>query len=634
MAHKGASDIRKYFRLPAGFDARLTLILFLVSLAATLCLWGITDQFNRRLAIEQNKLRAESALRQAEIWVGAFLTNYAQSLMIISESANFRQAIGQPSLASTISQDFQAWLRAKPTIAQLRYIDRDGAEVIRVDRIGEAIELFDESRLQDKSSRYYFQTTVDLPRDTLYLSPIDLNVEFERIETPWRPMVRMAMPIYRSDAEVAGILIANVNAGGFLQAIETLGGPLGHPIEILNSEGYWLAGASPGRLWGFMFDNDMTLAKADPALWSTLQASPSGAAMSDDTQTVYSSLSLPALLEERSTFESIVAGDPDLHLLIRYSATPGFFSTENLPGFAALIAICGLFSVFTGTMLTARKSAEEKARAAEEQVVRLDRLAGLGALVAGVSHELNTPIGNALIAATTVDHRVQSLEQSIKEGRIGRNALSTQLANIRDGVSIMNGSLLRASEIIKNFKQFAVDQTSERRRKFILDAYLRETLHLLQPQFSNSGITLKEGHLERIEMDSFPGPVGQIVTNLLTNARIHAFKGRPHGTVVVSAESVDPDHVTITVSDDGSGIAPEELQQVLVPFFSTSFGEGGSGLGLTIVDSIVTGVLGGKLSIDSKPGEGTRITLLIPVVAPEDAARLAFDPGESHAKRQ
>lgn len=634
MAHKGASHIRKYFRLPAEFDARLTLILFLVSLAATLCFWGIYDQFDRRLAIEQNKLRAESALRQAEIWVGAFLANYAQSLTIISESAAFEQAINQPSIGSAISQDFQAWLKAKPTIAQLRYIDREGAEVIRAERVDGKIALFDDSHLQDKSSRYYFQTTVKLPRDTLYLSPIDLNVEFNRIETPWRPMVRMAMPIYRPDAEVVGILIANVNAGGFLQAIETLGAPLGHSIQILNSEGYWLAGTSPEKRWGFMFDNDMTLASADPDLWSRLQATPSGAVMSDETQTVYSSLSLPSLLENRSTFENIVAGDPELHLLIRYPVPPGFFSAENLPGFAALIAICGLFSVFTGTMLTARKSAEEKARAAEEQVVRLDRLAGLGALVAGVSHELNTPIGNALIAATTVDHRVQSLEQSIKDGRIGRNALATQLANIRDGISIMNGSLLRASEIIKNFKQFAVDQTSDRRRKFVLDAYLRETLHLLKPQFSNSDIALQAGHLERVRMDSFPGPLGQVVTNLLTNARVHAFKDRPNGTVTVTAKTVKPDQVAITVSDNGSGIAPEELQQVLVPFFSTAFGEGGSGLGLTIVDSIVTGVLGGKLSIDSKPGEGTRITLLIPVVAPEDAARFAYDPGESHAKRQ
>ena len=573
-------------------------------------------------------------LRQAEIWVGAFLTNYAQSLMIISESATFEEAIRQPSVGSALSQDFQAWLRAKPTIAQLRYINRDGAEMIRAERIDGEIVLFDDSNLQDKSSRYYFQTAVNLSRDTLYLSPIDLNVEFNRIEVPWRPMVRMAMPIYRSDAEVAGILIANVNAGGFLQAIETLAAPLGHSIQILNSEGYWLAGTPPEKRWGFMFDNDMTLARTDPDLWSTLQAIPSGVVMSDETQTVYSSLSLPALLEDRSAFESIVAGDPELHLLIRYPVPPGFFSKENLPGLAALIAICGLFSVFIGTMFAARRSAEEKARAAEEQVVRLDRLAGLGALVAGVSHELNTPIGNALIAATTVDHRVQSLEQSIKEGRIGRNALSTQLANIRDGVAIMSGSLLRASEIIKNFKQFAVDQTSDRRRKFALDAYLRETLHLLKPQFSNSDIALKAGHLERVRMDSFPGPLGQVVTNLLTNARVHAFRGRPHGNVTVAAKTVDPGHVEITVSDDGSGIAPEELQQVLIPFFSTSFGEGGSGLGLTIVDNIVTGVLGGKLSIDSKPGEGTRITLLIPVVAPEDAARFAYDPGESHAKRQ
>lgn len=628
MVRKGVSFFRSVFRIPAASEVRLTLILWSILFLATMSVWATSNYFDRRLLSQQNGLRAESALNQAQVWMTGFLANYAQGLTIIAQSTAFTRAVSGSAADSGISSDFLAWLIARPAIAQLRYINADGIEIIRAERIGNEVTIVDASDLQDKSSRYYFQQTISLPPNALYLSPIDLNVEFGRIEVPWRPMIRVAMPVYQSDPEPLGILIMNINATNLLKVIEAIATPLGQPVQILNSGGYWLTGIPPDNRFGFMFDNDMTLAQTDPALWQKMLEANLLTVDTDTALTVYSGVSLPALMTSSTTFDSVVTDDPELHLLIRFPAAAGFFSLQHVPGFIGLFILCGLFSIFIAATISGRKLAEEKARAAEEQVVRLDRLAGLGALVAGVSHELNTPIGNALITATTVDHRAQTLAQSALEGRIGKNALTTMVTDIRDGVTMMNISLQRASEIIRNFKQFAVDQTSERQRRFALDAYILETLHLLQPQFSRSGHKLEAGRLDPVIMDSFPGPLGQVITNLLTNARVHAFKGKAHGTVTVTAETSGPDHVIITVSDDGNGIAPEQLDQVLIPFFSTAFGEGGSGLGLAIVDNIVTGVLAGRLTIDSAPCKGTRVVLLVPIAAPADAGQLQKERGD------
>ena len=605
-----------FFRGSTASALRLTIILFIGTLSAALLTWGAIDHFDRRFASEQSRLRAENVLGLAEIWLASFLADYAQSLDIIASSTTFTRAVQDPDYHGDALRDFGAWLAARPAISQLRYIDSTGREVLRTERVNEQIVAVPQADLQDKASRYYFQTTIGLPQHALYLSPIDLNVEFGRIETPWRPVVRLALPIYGSSPEARGILIMNLDAGSILEAIEDMARPLGQPVQLLNAQGYWLSGAREADLFGFMFDNDQTLARQDPALWSQVRTAHAGTILQDRVQTSYISLPLADLIRSRTTYDSVSTREPTLYMLVDLPLAAGLFSSRNIPGIALLIVACAAFSIYTATMIAGRKRAEEQARASEAQVIRLDRMAGLGALVASVSHELNTPIGNALMTATTVDHRASELSRSVSEGRIGRNSLFSMVSDIREGVSMMTASLYRASEIIGSFKQFAIDQTSDRRRSFELKDYLQETLKLLKPQFTRSGITLAAGDIAAVTMESFPGPLGQVVTNLLINARVHGFKGRSRGVVKVSAKRVGSDHVAIIVSDNGHGMTPEQLRKALDPFFTTAVADGGSGLGLTIVNNIVGGVLHGKLDIESTPDQGTSVTLLIPIVAP------------------
>jgi PAS domain S-box-containing protein len=254
---------------------------------------------------------------------------------------------------------------------------------------------------------------------------------------------------------------------------------------------------------------------------------------------------------------------------------------------------------------------------AQEELIQSDKLASLGSLVAGVAHELNTPIGNALIAASSMSEEVVKLQRSVNNGGVKRSEFDTFMARIGEGSELTLRSLNRAVSLISSFKQVAVDQASERRRDFDLAQVLNEVIDTLKPKLKLSGTELKMDLYAGLDMRSYPGPLGQVIINLFTNALAHAFEGGKSGMISVKARPLGKDRVRITVSDNGTGIAPEHLGQVFDPFFTTKLGSGGSGLGLSVSHRIVTKILGGQISIQSQPGQGATFELNLPTIAPD-----------------
>ncbi|WP_187326809.1 sensor histidine kinase [Martelella lutilitoris] len=600
--------------MPTMDEWRLMLALFAAAFTIILLIWYVSYSVEQRLQEQRSRLQAEGALRLADIWVSGFIADYAQFLNVIEDGYAFKGRLEGEVETAALVQDFSAWVRAKPDIAQLRYIAADGMEQVRVDRVGDAIVPVGQSDLQDKSARYYFQAANSLPAGSLYLSPLDLNVEGGMIEEPWQPVLRLAAPVFTADGVRRGVLVVNLDASSILVKLDLLASPFVRRIQLLNADGYWMGGVARRDRWGFMFDKETTLAVRAPELFTDMKA---GVEHQGGAQRyVFAGLPLGETIAEDAGFERVETADTPWYLLVAYPRAPAFVSSENLPGFAVLFLASAVFAALASRLINHRRAAEARVRAAEERMVRIDRLAGLGGLVAGVSHELNTPIGNAMMVATTIDRRAESLQEALQEGRVGRNAFARALDDIRHGTRMTREALEGASEIIGNFKQIAVDQASDRRRRFSLERYLLDTISLLQPQFSKGNVRLVSGPMDDVRMHSCPGPLGQAVTNLINNARLHAFPDGAAGTVTVTAEGKDGGRVAITVADDGCGIAPEHRDRIFDPFFSTSFGKGGSGLGLVIVHNIVTGVLGGDITVDSAPGAGTRITLLIPLVSP------------------
>ncbi|MBW7900116.1 MAG: PAS domain S-box protein [Rhodocyclaceae bacterium] len=255
-------------------------------------------------------------------------------------------------------------------------------------------------------------------------------------------------------------------------------------------------------------------------------------------------------------------------------------------------------------------------RRAQDELIRSEKLAALGALVAGVAHELNTPIGNSVTVASTLHERTQEFAGEVAAGALRRSALNAYLEAAGTASDLLLRSLGQARNLVASFKQVAVDQTSDQRRRFDLREVVGEVLTTLSPTIRKTPFTVTMDIPEGIVLDSYPGPLGQVVTNFVTNALVHAFEGRRQGGVVIRAAAPADGQVTMSVQDDGIGIDQAHFRRIFDPFFTTKLGQGGSGLGLHIVYNIVTRVLGGRIAIDSRLGSGTTFMLTMPLCAP------------------
>lgn len=255
-------------------------------------------------------------------------------------------------------------------------------------------------------------------------------------------------------------------------------------------------------------------------------------------------------------------------------------------------------------------------RMAKDQLVQSEKLAALGALVAGVSHELNTPIGNGLTVASALEHKVTEFEKKI-DGGLRRSDLLDFVQETGFAAEIITRNLERAGHLISSFKQVAVDQTSSLRRAFSLDSLVAEILLTLNAVVKKYACEVVIDVQPDIMLESYPGPLGQVLTNLITNALVHGFDTEDAGTITISAVSVTQATVQLVVRDTGRGIAPENMHRIFEPFFTTRLGQGGSGLGLHIVHNMVGGVLGGQIKAVSEPGRWSEFIVVLPKVAPQ-----------------
>jgi signal transduction histidine kinase len=253
---------------------------------------------------------------------------------------------------------------------------------------------------------------------------------------------------------------------------------------------------------------------------------------------------------------------------------------------------------------------------AHAELVRSETLAALGSMVAGIAHELNTPIGNGLLIASTLTDQSRQVTRDFFEGKgLTRSALEKYLHDVGDAADILQRNLERAGSLIASFKQVAVDRTSAQRRRFMLVDVVTETVMLLSPTLKNTPYEVRHGIDRSIELDSFPGPLGQIITNLINNAVLHGFEGRHTGCIHITADTTPSGMLELTVADNGVGIPEAHVQRIFDPFFTTKLGAGGSGLGLYVCYNIATTVLNGTIQVSSVPGEGTRFVLTLPLKA-------------------
>jgi signal transduction histidine kinase len=307
---------------------------------------------------------------------------------------------------------------------------------------------------------------------------------------------------------------------------------------------------------------------------------------------------------------------------IGYFGSPGLSIDERV--LAAQLSIllvtigASVLAALFAEIRDKRRLAEAALHASETQryLIEAERLAALGGLVAGVAHEISSPIGTSLTVASALARRSADFKEQIASGQMRRALLVEFADNCRGAADQLAANLQRAGGLIQSFKQVAVDRSSDDRRAFDLKLATEQVVASVRSRLLKSQSTLATEMPTDVIMDSFPGPYGQVLTNLIFNALTHGFIDGHRGHILIKAHRLGTDQVEITFSDDGRGISEKVQRHVFDPFFTTRRSEGSTGLGLYIVYNLVTQQLGGKVTLVSAPGKGTTISMTLPLLAP------------------
>ncbi len=264
------------------------------------------------------------------------------------------------------------------------------------------------------------------------------------------------------------------------------------------------------------------------------------------------------------------------------------------------------------------EEAQQQLGETRNSLTQAEKLASLGRLVAGVAHELNTPIGIALTAISHLEDVVAALDKAVATGKLTRSQLTEHQDTLRDSALLVHSNIGRAADLVQSFKRVAVDQASEERRDFLLGAYIDEVLQSLAPRLRGEPHRVRVECPTGIHMDSYPGALFQVLTNLIINALIHAFEPQTQGTITILVRELPDDQVELRFQDDGRGVPAAHMDRLFEPFFTTNRARGGSGLGLHIVFNLVTQSLHGSISVTSAEGRGTCFTLTLPRHLPQE----------------
>ncbi|MBX3011372.1 MAG: PAS domain-containing protein [Caldilineaceae bacterium] len=274
------------------------------------------------------------------------------------------------------------------------------------------------------------------------------------------------------------------------------------------------------------------------------------------------------------------------------------------------------------------QNALEQLHNAQAQLIAVEKMASLGRLVAGLAHEINTPIGIAVTAASIWEDRSKELWQLYRNGQMKRADFEEFFQMLTESGQLITNNLQRAADLIYSFKQVAVDQSSEAVRAINLKHYLQEVVTSLRPELKRTKLQVAVSGDDTLVLQSYPGALSQIMTNLIMNSVTHAYAPDTvgHLTIQVARQG---DNARLTYADDGKGISPEDQDKLFEPFFTTRRGQGGSGLGLHIVYNLVTQKLDGTIHVQSQVGAGTTFTLTLPLSSgTEDSGQRIEDSGQ------
>jgi signal transduction histidine kinase len=250
---------------------------------------------------------------------------------------------------------------------------------------------------------------------------------------------------------------------------------------------------------------------------------------------------------------------------------------------------------------------------AQSQLLESEKMASLGGLVAGITHDVSTPLGISITAASFLRDQMQTMNAALTERTLTQHQLQEFLAAGSDAMQLLENNLARASDLIGSFKQVAVDQTSESLREFNLKKYLQDVIQSLRPRWKNTQHQIELDCADNISIVAPAGAFAQIFTNLMVNSLLHGFESQAKGQIRIVVKALDDNQLEFTYSDNGKGLTAEQMEKLFDPFFTTKRQQGGSGLGAHIIRNLVIQTLHGSITANSEVGNGLTYRFVIPV---------------------
>lgn len=614
---------------------RNILVLLLFGLVISGLLGGLLyrNDINNRLdsvAVEQQR-----KIAQAEVLWGQNIGDIRNTIQILFRSPAFTYALASktPPNSDLIKRIFISFVESVDPLMQVRWLDENGIEKVRVDIKNGKVIVADENALQDKSSRYYVEQGMKAGDGKIYLSNVDLNVENGKIEVPFRPTIRATIKTGPTHGLHTGLLVLNYDVGGLLEVIRSFDSDRVN-LQLIDTDGYWLKNVDPKLEWGRdLKETTHNIAAHNPEIWSQINKQKSFSRFNH---------SLGFASYECSNLTGNLLSED----IVR-SPSLCFVATTSVPVLNKLkidalipsLALCATIVLF-GIFILKRewnlkmelirlyrvqerdkKQIEESAaynrnllnqqQLLQNDLVESRKLSALGMMVAGVAHELNTPIGTAILAASRLKAEHKRLTQAVEEG-LSRSALDQYLISTETGLELVENSQKKAATLIRSFKRLAIDRVREDVVSYRLDVVVGDLLATLSPRFKESQIEY-DIQVDPIEMVGRPGSVSHVLQNLLVNAMQHAFKKEIGGKISVSAKLCSNEReVEICVSDNGKGIAPDVLSNLFDPFVTTNRAEGNTGLGMHFVHQWVTSSLNGSIKVESELLKGTTFIIKLP----------------------
>lgn len=507
-----------------------------------------------------------------------------------------------------------------PSVSQVRWLSMDGQEKARVNFVEGSAVVVPKQALQNKFKRYYFRQVFKGQSGNVYLSPIDLNVENGKIEEPYKPTIRSAIK-HTEHPLGQGVFIINFDLTSLFNELHQMGDS-NTQLFVLRGDGEWMVYADREKEWaGLRGVDGIDVKEYYPLLWSEVTSQKAASLIRGKDRAVQSAVLINTTSQQAMTNESLV--------LIAHSPPQVFeriFRHCWVPALLAGTATGILFFVWLLRDILAKRKLDQLAislakerdalqralkerKVLQQELVEAEKMASLGLLVAGIAHELNTPIGGSIMSLTGVQGKLTDIRAQLPHN-LSYTKLESFLQYVEEATELSLLGLRKSASSIKRFKRLSVDRGSDDVITFSLEKLISDLVASLKPLLKPKQVTIAIDIKQSVMMTSRPGLISQVLQNLIINAVEHAFEDRVNN--VIDIKVTIEDNIFISIADNGKGIASEIRSSVFDPFVTTARSKGNSGLGLHLVFLWVTQGLGGKVSVRSAE-KGSEFMLELPI---------------------